>query len=52
MVELGGIRWKESESDWLVVRVTAKPGETFLDRMISLVEGARRAKTPDRKSVV
>ena len=34
-------------SDWLVVRVTAKPGETFLDRMISLVEGARRAKTPN-----
>ncbi|WP_347266699.1 potassium-transporting ATPase subunit KdpB [Paracoccus sp. (in: a-proteobacteria)] len=34
-------------SDWLVVRVTAKPGETFLDRMIALVEGARRAKTPN-----
>lgn len=34
-------------SDWLVVRVTAKPGETFLDRMISLVEGAKRAKTPN-----
>jgi K+-transporting ATPase ATPase B chain len=29
-------------SDWLVVRVTAIPGEAFLDRMISLVEGARR----------
>jgi K+-transporting ATPase ATPase B chain len=34
-------------SDWLVVRVTAKPGETFLDRMIALVEGAKRQKTPN-----
>lgn len=34
-------------SDWLIVRVTANPGETFLDRMISLVEGARRKKTPN-----
>ncbi len=34
-------------SDWLVVRVTADPGETFLDRMIHLVEGARRQKTPN-----
>ena len=34
-------------SDWLVVRVTANPGETFLDRMISLVEGAKRQKTPN-----
>ncbi len=34
-------------SDWLVVRVTADPGETFLDRMISMVEGARRQKTPN-----
>ena len=34
-------------SDWLKVRVTAKPGETFLDRMISLVEGAKRQKTPN-----
>jgi K+-transporting ATPase ATPase B chain len=34
-------------SDWLVVRVTADPGETFLDRMIALVEGARRQKTPN-----
>jgi K+-transporting ATPase ATPase B chain len=33
-------------SDWLVVRVTANPGEGFLDRMISLVEGAKRQKTP------
>ena len=34
-------------SDWLKVRITANPGETFLDRMISLVEGARRQKTPN-----
>jgi len=33
-------------SDWLIVRITANPGETFLDRMISLVEGARRQRTP------
>jgi K+-transporting ATPase ATPase B chain len=34
-------------SDRLVVRVTADPGETFLDRMIALVEGARRQRTPN-----
>ena len=34
-------------SDWLVIRVTADPGETFLDRMIGLVEGAKRQKTPN-----
>ncbi|MGA2110866.1 MAG: potassium-transporting ATPase subunit KdpB [Anaerolineales bacterium] len=34
-------------SDWLIVRVTASPGEGFLDRMIDLVEGARRQKTPN-----
>ncbi|GAB0116314.1 potassium-transporting ATPase subunit KdpB [Acidisoma sp. 7E03] len=34
-------------SDWLVVRVTAAPGNTFLDRMIALVEGASRRKTPN-----
>ena len=34
-------------SDWLKVRVTTNPGETFLDRMISLVEGAKRQKTPN-----
>ncbi|WP_313705605.1 potassium-transporting ATPase subunit KdpB [Massilia sp.] len=34
-------------SDWLVVRVTANPGETFLDRMIGMVEGAKRRKTPN-----
>jgi potassium-transporting ATPase ATP-binding subunit len=34
-------------SDWLVVKVTAAPGNTFLDRMIALVEGAKRQKTPN-----
>ncbi len=34
-------------SDWLILRVTADPGETFLDRMISMVEGAARQKTPN-----
>ncbi len=34
-------------SDWLVVRVSANPGESFLDRMISMVESARRQKTPN-----
>jgi K+-transporting ATPase ATPase B chain len=34
-------------SDWLIVRVTASPGEGFLDHMISLVEGAKRQKTPN-----
>jgi K+-transporting ATPase ATPase B chain len=34
-------------SDWLVVRVTANPGEGFLDRMIGMVEGAKRQKTPN-----
>ncbi len=34
-------------SDWLVVRVTANPGEAFLDRMIAMVEGAKRQKTPN-----
>ena len=34
-------------SDWIKVRVTANPGETFLDRMIALVEGAARQRTPN-----
>ncbi|MDI6023376.1 potassium-transporting ATPase subunit KdpB [Leucobacter sp. UT-8R-CII-1-4] len=34
-------------SDRIVVRITSKPGETFVDRMISLVEGAARQKTPN-----
>ncbi len=34
-------------SDWLVVHISANPGESFLDRMISMVEGAKRQKTPN-----
>ncbi len=34
-------------SDWMIVRITSNPGETFLDRMIALVEGAARQKTPN-----
>ena len=34
-------------SDWIVVRCTADPGDSFLDRMIALVEGAKRRKTPN-----
>jgi K+-transporting ATPase ATPase B chain len=34
-------------SDWIVLRVTVDPGESFLDRMIAMVEGARRQKTPN-----
>ena len=34
-------------SDWIKVRITANPGETFMDRMIALVEGAERQKTPN-----
>ena len=34
-------------SDWIRVRITAAPGETFIDRMIALVEGAERQKTPN-----
>jgi potassium-transporting ATPase ATP-binding subunit len=34
-------------SDWIVVQISANPGETFLDRMIALVEGAERQKTPN-----
>ena len=34
-------------SDWLVVRINVNPGESFLDRMIAMVEGARRQKTPN-----
>ncbi|WP_277624121.1 potassium-transporting ATPase subunit KdpB [Undibacterium sp. TS12] len=34
-------------SDWLVVRVTSNPGEAFIDRMIAMVEGAKRQKTPN-----
>jgi K+-transporting ATPase ATPase B chain len=34
-------------SDWIVARITANPGESFLDKMIALVEGAKRQKTPN-----
>ncbi|SCK18731.1 potassium-transporting ATPase subunit KdpB [Vogesella sp. LIG4] len=34
-------------SDWIVVRATVNPGETFIDRMIAMVEGAKRRKTPN-----
>ena len=34
-------------SDWLVVRISVNPGESFLDRMIAMVEGAKRHKTPN-----
>jgi potassium-transporting ATPase ATP-binding subunit len=34
-------------SDWIVVRISVNPGETFLDRMISMVESAKRQKTPN-----
>ncbi|MCL9683225.1 potassium-transporting ATPase subunit KdpB [Legionella maioricensis] len=34
-------------SDWLIIRITSNPGDTFLDKMISLVEGAKRQKTPN-----
>ena len=34
-------------SDWLVIRVTSEPGDSFLERMIAMVEGAKRQKTPN-----
>lgn len=34
-------------SDWLIIRITADPGDTFIDKMIALVEGAQRQKTPN-----
>jgi potassium-transporting ATPase ATP-binding subunit len=39
-------------SDWILVEVTANPGETFLDRMIALVEGAKRKRTPNELALV
>jgi K+-transporting ATPase ATPase B chain len=39
-------------SDWLIVRVGVNPGETFLDRMISMVEGAKRQKTPNEIALI
>jgi len=34
-------------SDWLLIRITTNPGESFLDKMVALVEGAKRQKTPN-----
>lgn len=34
-------------SDWIIIRITAKPGESFLDKMIDMIEGASRKKTPN-----
>jgi K+-transporting ATPase ATPase B chain len=34
-------------SDWLIIRISVNPGEAFLDRMIAMVEGAKRQKTPN-----
>ena len=39
-------------SDFLIIRITANPGETFLDRMIGLVEGAKRQKTPNEIALI
>lgn len=38
-------------SDWIIVRITANSGESFIDRMVSLVEGAKRQKTPNEISL-
>lgn len=38
-------------SDWLKIKITATPGESFLDKMISLVEGAKRQKTPNEMAL-
>ena len=38
-------------SDWIVVRVTSNAGDTFLDRMIAMVEGAERRKTPNERAL-
>src|ERR1700689_1924791 len=52
LVEAGGDRSAVTGgtrvlSDWVKVKITSNPGETFLDRMIALVEGAERQKTPN-----
>ncbi len=39
-------------SDWIKMQITANPGETFLDRMIQLVEGAKRQKTPNEVALI
>ena len=39
-------------SDWLKIKITATPGESFLDKMITLVEGASRQKTPNEIALI
>ena len=39
------VQWQHL-SDWIVVQISANPGETFLDRMIALVEGAKHKSIP------
>lgn len=38
-------------SDWIIARISTDPGETFLDRMIALIEGAKRQKTPNEMAL-
>ncbi len=38
-------------SDWIIIRITANPGETFFDEMVNLIEGAKRQKTPNELSL-
>lgn len=38
-------------SDWIVIQITSEPGESFLDKMISMVEGANRKKTPNEMAL-
>ena len=38
-------------SDWIIVQITSEPGESFLDKMISMVEGANRKKTPNEMAL-
>lgn len=38
-------------SDWLIIKVTSEPGESFLDKMIAMVEGASRQKTPNEMAL-
>ncbi len=39
-------------SDWLIVRITVNPGESFIDRMVNLVEGSKRQKTPNEMALL
>ena len=38
-------------SDWIVVQISSEPGESFLDKMISMVEGANQKKTPNEMAL-